>query len=63
MPKPTEKEILAALGTVIAEYWDADEMLDGFMSCAEPTPAERKRQRDSNRMVERMAKLYMRAVA
>lgn len=60
--KPTHNELVAALGTLLAEYSDIDAMLESFMNSAEPTKDERKRQSRSNRQSQRIAKIYRRAI-
>lgn len=60
---PTYKEVLAALGTLLAEYSEIDEMLDGFMDSAlEVLPKERSQQRQSNRAFGRILRVYQRAI-
>lgn len=64
MPKPSRKELVAALGTLLCEYSDIDAMLDSFAACGPEgmTPDEHKRQRESNKARDKIAKLYRRAV-
>lgn len=64
MKKPTYEQLRDALGQMLCEYSDVDAMLDGFAQCSPEgmTPDEAKRQRESNKKRDRIAKLYQRAV-
>lgn len=57
------KELIAALGTLLAEYAEIDEMLDSFISNNEGTAEEKARQRKSNRQRDRITRIYQKAVS
>lgn len=63
MSKPTYDQLRAALGQLLCEYSDIDEMLDQFAGCSPDgmTPDESKKQYRSNRTRDRIAKIYKRA--
>ena len=65
MRKPTYKELVAALGTLLAEYAEIDEMLDMWAGAGPEgeTAEERGRHRLSNRARDRVQKVYERAVS
>jgi hypothetical protein len=63
-PKPTEAELIDALGTLLSEYGDIDEMLDNFSASGPEgmNSDEAKRQRESNKARDKIQKLYHRAI-
>jgi hypothetical protein len=61
--KPTYDKLLAALGTLLSEYGEIDEMLDSFMeNTLEVTEAEKRRQRRSNRTYLRISTMYRKLI-
>lgn len=65
MPKPVSyKELLAALGMLLSEYAELDEMLDVISAYpSELTREEKARQRRNNRARDKIRRLYSRALA
>jgi hypothetical protein len=63
-PRPSYKELVASLGTLLAEYAAIDEMLDDFSGAAlaGATAAEKRAQRTSNSTRNRIQRVYVRAV-
>lgn len=62
MRRPDHNELIAALGTLLAEYSEIDEMLDNYMGAHGATCQEKARQRTNNRAMKRVLKVYERAV-
>lgn len=62
--RPTYKELVASLGTLLAEYAAIDEMLDDFSGEAwAGSTRERIVQRKSNRARNRIQRIFERAVS
>jgi hypothetical protein len=65
MRRPTQEQLIEALGNLLDAYATIDEMLDSFASCGPEgmTAPERKRQRTSNNTRNKIQRLYTRARA
>jgi hypothetical protein len=62
--KPTYVDLLAALGTLLAEYASIDELLDNVVAQSPEglTPEEQRKQRVSNSARDRIQKIWQNAL-